>query len=669
MRRIFANQFVPLTIFLAALFSGHEHNRVLAQQENTQQQPAQKLEPDQVYQQTLLGTVWIVSGNGHGSGWILDKERGYIVTNFHVIYSSEKPQVFFPKFEDGRLVTDQESYRKYTKPTEAIILDSDYEKDLAILKVDHIPDRYRQLPLAKHSATPGQQIHAIGGQPAGSQGMFVYANGSVRQISKGRTAIGGKATILATTIAINPGNSGGPVVNDFGEVVGIAEGEHLKARDVTWAIDIEDLHEYVKLVDSIYPAKTADDNYRALLRHYTSRHYSSAIEYGHRAIQLDPKHAKAFAYRGWSYHGKQDYDSAMQDFNSSIELDPGFDEAYRGRGGCYWFKQNPEAALVDYGKALSLNPSNKWAHLDRARVFNAQRKMQDALDEYTLAVKNNPEHYLPYNERGALYLALNQLENAHKDFEQVTKLNPRYWGAYNDIGICFLREKQYDRAKEYFKFAVDLNPGHYKPYYNLASVLYNTKQYDLAVEYATNSINYFPKNSDAYALRASIHAVRNDYQTALADISKAIELNSSVARYYHTRSEFQKATGNSKEAESDLAMARKLEGTRHTVAKPAMRSNATQKSFQGIWRYSGEANGYSYDCAINYVNDTFAYYVKYTDPKGVPVEFKDKGNFQIHENGSMTLNQTRHEFEFKDDFLWLSFPQINLKFPMKRSEK
>src|SRR5438105_12828938 len=63
-----------------------------------------------VYQQTLKGTVLIVTESCRGSGWVADAEKRLIVTNHHVAGGARRVKVFFPKFSDGELQTSFDEY-------------------------------------------------------------------------------------------------------------------------------------------------------------------------------------------------------------------------------------------------------------------------------------------------------------------------------------------------------------------------------------------------------------------------------------------------------------------------------------------------------------------------------------------------------------------------------
>ena len=135
-----------------------------------------------------------------GSGFILDKD-GYIVTNNHVIDGADEIQV---KLKDGMEL-----------PAE--IIGKDPSTDLALIKIkaDH------DLPVLKLGDSDnmeiGQWVLAIG-SPFGLE--HTVTAGIVS--AKGRViGAGPYDDFIQTDASINPGNSGGPLINMYGEVVGI----------------------------------------------------------------------------------------------------------------------------------------------------------------------------------------------------------------------------------------------------------------------------------------------------------------------------------------------------------------------------------------------------------------------------------------------------------------
>jgi serine protease DegS len=137
---------------------------------------------------------------GLGSGVILSTQ-GYLLTNHHVIAGAEAIKVFL---RDGRT-------------TEAKIIGSDPDTDLAVLKID-LPN----LPTLKlgssESLRIGDVVLAIGNPYGVGQ---TVTHGIVS--ATGRTALGINTfeNFIQTDAAINPGNSGGALVDASGNLVGI----------------------------------------------------------------------------------------------------------------------------------------------------------------------------------------------------------------------------------------------------------------------------------------------------------------------------------------------------------------------------------------------------------------------------------------------------------------
>jgi S1-C subfamily serine protease len=139
-----------------------------------------------------------------GSGVIID-DRGYIVTNNHVVEGAESITVTIP---DGRSF-------------DATIVSTDPLTDLAVIKIEG-----DNLPTASFGDSSklevGEWVVAIGnaldlpGGPTVTVGV-ISALGRTIQEQNGVTLY----DVIQTDAAINPGNSGGPLVNLQGEVVGI----------------------------------------------------------------------------------------------------------------------------------------------------------------------------------------------------------------------------------------------------------------------------------------------------------------------------------------------------------------------------------------------------------------------------------------------------------------
>ncbi len=142
-------------------------------------------------------TVFIEITKGSGSGMIIDSS-GYILTNAHVVWDVSAAKI---KLSDGRSLS-------------AEVIGRDEIVDLAILKI--VGSGFSKVSFGNSdNVTPGEDVFTLG-YPFGLEGDVSFKEGTIsRRINDGST------TYLETSAEIHPGNSGGPLVNKYGEVIGI----------------------------------------------------------------------------------------------------------------------------------------------------------------------------------------------------------------------------------------------------------------------------------------------------------------------------------------------------------------------------------------------------------------------------------------------------------------
>ncbi len=142
------------------------------------------------------------SGTSSGTGIIMSQD-GYVITNHHVITGALVISV---------LTNDNQEF-------EAALVGSDEMSDLAVLKIDA-----RGLQAAEFGDSSklrvGDSVVAIG-DPLGVQLRGTMTNGIISAINRDLTVGDRTMTLIQTNAALNNGNSGGPLINCYGQVIGI----------------------------------------------------------------------------------------------------------------------------------------------------------------------------------------------------------------------------------------------------------------------------------------------------------------------------------------------------------------------------------------------------------------------------------------------------------------
>ena len=220
------------------------------------------MSPAEVYASTVNSVVSIncsaVSTNifgqqtesaSSGSGFIYTAD-GYIVTNQHVIANASSINVTL--------------YNGDTYPATLVGSDSDY--DVAVLKIDA-----KDLPAVtlgnSTDVNVGDNVMAIG-NPLGEL-TFSMSSGIVSCVNRAINVEGTPFNMIQVDASINPGNSGGPLMNLYGEVVGIVSAKYSSYADTTveglgFAIPINDVQSIISdimengsVTDKAYMAITA----------------------------------------------------------------------------------------------------------------------------------------------------------------------------------------------------------------------------------------------------------------------------------------------------------------------------------------------------------------------------------------------------------------------------
>ena len=164
-------------------------------------------------------TCQLSRGSSSGTG-VIFSAQGYIVTNHHVIEDARAITV---------LLTDE-------RQLEAKVIGADPASDLAVLYVegdDLIAAEFGDSTQLR----VGDSVAAIG-DPLGSELRGTLTNGIVSAINRDVSVGGRTMTLIQTNAAINSGNSGGPLINCYGQVIGI---NTLKISDSASSAGVEGL--------------------------------------------------------------------------------------------------------------------------------------------------------------------------------------------------------------------------------------------------------------------------------------------------------------------------------------------------------------------------------------------------------------------------------------------
>lgn len=160
--------------------------------------------------------------NGMGTGVVID-ERGYILTNYHVVKGLLKLEV---------ITSDGEHYR------DVELIRNDVATDLALLRIKPKSPLHKIRMGRTERVQLAEDVYAVG-NPFGYS--CSVSRGIVSSVSRPLEVNESLSydSVIQTDAAINPGNSGGPLINVDGEMIGLNAAVREEAENIAFAIPVD----------------------------------------------------------------------------------------------------------------------------------------------------------------------------------------------------------------------------------------------------------------------------------------------------------------------------------------------------------------------------------------------------------------------------------------------
>ncbi|MFH1189349.1 MAG: serine protease [Candidatus Omnitrophota bacterium] len=249
--------------------------------------------------------VRVVGRESEGSGFAISK-GGFIITNFHVIESEPSPKIVLPD---------------YTFETGQVIM-ADKDADLAVIKIS------KDLPVLKLARldliSPAEEVFSIGYPLGGSlPGEASVTRGSFSRFIKDKK---NDVLYLNTDMTFVSGISGGPMVNIFGEVVGIntaglllggmgtaIASDSIRQKFSQMAVSKDPLKDVKKAV--FRPDKNALEAVRAFYNYLKVRRLEKAFEL------LSDNFVKGYSFEQWAYGYRPLLDTTIVYIKSDKKVD------------------------------------------------------------------------------------------------------------------------------------------------------------------------------------------------------------------------------------------------------------------------------------------------------------------------------------------------------------
>ncbi len=218
----------------------------------------------------------------------------------------------------------------------------------------------------------------------------------------------------------------------------------------------ETLNEIVNEMDTYNDEQIKEAKKKETVHNYTTMgriyrregKYDKAIEAYTAAIDLSPKEADIYIFRGYCYDELGEYSKAVKDYTKAIEHDPQLAVAYSNRGRIYLNMEDYQKALNDFIKAIALKPDFANAYNNRGYTYSSMGEYQKAINDLTKAIDINPQFPNPYKHMGTLKYKCEEYDQALEYLNKAINLDESYKDAYETRAKVYHALGEHEKAKK-----------------------------------------------------------------------------------------------------------------------------------------------------------------------------------------------------------------------------
>jgi tetratricopeptide (TPR) repeat protein len=387
-----------------------------------------------------------------GSGFFVSFDK--IITNRHVIERASRVEL---QLSNGR---------KY--PARGVVA-VDGEGDLALLQVDVPREFAMPLPIIQRVPLEGESVVVIG-NPFGLEGSV--SNGIVSAVRE----ISGYGRIIQITAPISPGSSGSPVVNMFGQVIGVAALQAAEGQSLNFAVPSERIAQLkigdVKSFNS-YRTESARNNrgiaessYAQGLVHLSQDDFARALTFFEKATQTDPTYAEAWYQAGFCYGMTGRHQEALAASRQAARLRPEWTETHVNIGASHFALANYREASEAYREATRLDQNNADAHYALGFALERLNRTEEAIISLRRATAIRQDFPEALEQLGVALYKARRYDQSAEIFGQLTTYRPDA-NSYNHLGEALIEGGKATDAISALMSALGYNPNLGKIRFNL----------------------------------------------------------------------------------------------------------------------------------------------------------------------------------------------------------
>ena len=481
------------------------------------------------------GTVF-----GVGSGFFIDGE--HIITSRHVVEGAARAEY---RTSSGKIY-----------PVRGVVGDN-VLADLVQLQVEPPKEEMRPLTLADNVPDEGERVIAIG-SPQGLE--LTVSEGIVSSIREDPMA----GSLLQITAPISQGSSGGPILNDRGEVVGVASWVMAEGQNLNFAVSSAKIgelprrptesfdawraagHDLVSALSALpVPNELAGDPAAATFiveyamaranDYFIRRDYERAIQMTNTAITLDPKIEEAWLINGTSEIRLGHFEHAIAPLQQALRLNPKRIGIHVQLGEAFHFSGNAREAIRHYRDALAIDSTygRAWHGLGRSLYHTDSANRTEAFDALHRAVMHDSTIGESWYLIGLIQRDRNEQKGAIEAFRRALQIQPGVREVIDELAGLYVKGGEWEQGGNLWRDYLSDHPDDAEGHLRLAIAMLRLQRYTEAIASSRESLRLRPEHGVTHYTLAMALAGNGEKEEGFRELIQAIRYDPDLGPAHH----------------------------------------------------------------------------------------------------------------------------------------
>ncbi len=298
---------------------------------------------------------------------------------------------------------------------------------------------------------------------------------------------------------------------------------------------------------------------------YEKEKFSEAAGHFKKAVELDPKHERAWHHLALALACIEEYAEALDAIEHALALDPNMSEAWYIKGLVLEYLDRFEEAVACYNKAIGLKPEKENAkkrrqmlilrHLSKNKHEGVGKKDAPAISSkgdpvveyYRIVCEQRPNDANLLNSYGSYLAMKGRLEDAEKALTRAVAIDKEFVEAWHNLGLVLLRLDRYSEALRCFSEVLARNPNMERTYFYRGSALVSSGRMEEAIV-SFDCALALVKTSEVFVAKGLALMKLGKIEEALKAFDGAIELVPDCEEAWYNKGVAYGNLGNNPEA-------------------------------------------------------------------------------------------------------------------------